>query len=75
MMISVSKYIDRLSSKKEELAKIEFKLKEVGELLYETKFTGLFDCDDDHLLVCENEKLQGEATAKEQEIETLEEAI
>ena len=74
-MISISKYTDRLNSKKEELAKINFKLKEVGELLYETKFNGLFDRDDDHLLVCENEKLQDEERGLELQIKILEEAI
>ena len=36
-MINISKYTGQLNSKKEELAKIQFKLKEVGELLYETR--------------------------------------
>ena len=70
MMISVSKYIDRLSSKKEELTKIQFKLREVGELLYEMKFIGVLVRADDHLLVCENQKLLGEEMAKEQEIKS-----
>ena len=74
-MINISKYTDKLNSKKEELAKIQFKLKEVGELLYETTFTGLFDRDDDHLLVCENEKLLAEDRKTELQIKILEEAI
>ena len=46
-ILNIGKCTDRLTSKKKELAKLQFKNAEVGELLYETKVCGVLDRDDD----------------------------
>lgn len=73
--MNINKYIDRLTSKKEELAQIQFKFNETDELLYETKFYGVIDDEDQHTISNKHEKLKEKATVKKKEIERLEEAV